>query len=114
MRFPARSLTLQLRRHRPPICCGIDAHNHAIRVGSLANNATGLSNANGSAGGIILADIAQSIDLTQANTIDNAIGVYNSAAIGSGIGINAVIDTQDIGGLSNSILGARTPMAALP
>ena len=85
-------------------CCGIDALIRTQTVGSLANNATGLSNANGSAGGIILADIAQSINLTQGNTIDNAIGIYNSAVIGSGIGINAVIDTQDIGGLSNGIL----------
>ena len=71
-------------------CCGIDASIRTQTVGSLANDATGLSNANGSAGGLSLADIAQSIELTQANTIDNAIGIYNSAAIGSGIGINAV------------------------
>ena len=88
-------------------CCGIDALIRTQTVGSLANNATGLANANGSAGALILADIAQSIELTQGNTIDNAIGIYNSAAIGSGLGITAWIDTQDIGGLSNIIENAE-------
>ena len=88
-------------------CCGIDAEIRTQTVGSLANIALGLSNANGSTGAVTVADIDQSFKLTQANTIDNGIGVYNSAAINSAIGINAVIDTQDIGGLSNDILAGN-------
>ena len=90
------------------ICCGINAQIRNSGIGSLANNAIGLSNANGSAGGIILADITQSSDLNQANTIDNGIGVYNGAEISSGIGIYTAIATQGVGGLSNSMIGVNS------
>ena len=84
-------------------CCGINAQIHTRTIGNLANNATGLSNANGSAQAITLADLNQSTKLDQANTIDNGIGIYNNAEISSGVGIYALLDTQDVSGLFNSV-----------
>ncbi len=83
-------------------CCGVDAQIHTDAIGSLANNAT-VSNANGAADGVTLAQITQSSNLDQANTIDNAIGVYNHGEIGSGVGINASIDSQSVDDLYNDV-----------
>ena len=93
------------------ICCGINAQITNRSIGIMANNAPlvalPLSNANGSVEAISLDDLSQALDLDQANTIDNGIGIYNHGEIGSGIGINASIDSQYFGGLSNSVIAVN-------
>ena len=91
---------------------GINAEIDNRSIGNLANNAPGLilplplgplSNANGAADAITLSDLAQSFDLQQANSIDNGIGIYNHSQIDSNVGINASIDTENLGGLYNGV-----------
>src|SRR4029079_16865657 len=80
-------------------------------IGIMANNAPlvalPLSNANGSVEAISLDDLSQELNLFQTNTIDSGIGIYNDGEISSGIGINASIDSQDFGGLSNSVIAVN-------
>ena len=75
-------------------------------TGSLANNATGVSNANGGAAAISVLDLAQSIDLTQTNTIGSSIEIHNyGAATGADTGLVAEINNDTIGSLANNAAG---------
>ncbi len=86
---------------------GINAEIYNRSIGIMANNAplilAPLSNANGAVEAISLTDLDQTLDLDQANTIDSGISIYNHGEIGSGIGINASVESQYFGGLSNSV-----------
>ena len=75
-------------------------------TGSLANNATGESNANGDAVAITVVDLAQSIDLAQTNTIGSSIEIHNyGAATGDDTGLVAEINNLTIGSLANNATG---------
>ena len=83
---------------------GIKAIINSTFDGSLANNAA-ISNAAGGAAAIELLDLAQAIDLTQANSIGGSIEIRNFAATtGSDTGIFAQINNQVVGSLANNAL----------
>ena len=86
-----------------------------MAIDQLINDFAGV-NANGAVGLIALADLTQSFDLDQTNSVDNSIDVRNRGQTGSGIGIDAWVETRGVGSLTNQLVAsnANGPPASSP
>ena len=85
---------------------GLWAAIYNVAINQIVNDFAA-SNVNGAVDLIALADLAQSFDLDQTNIINNSIDIRNRGQTGSYRGIDARIETQAIGSLTNQLVASN-------